>query len=347
MLSCVLSVLLLVGSSNTGDQQQAQGILNALKEQMPNCEMIINPTDLDHYNIALGIGKYGADNIITLQKNKSADIFAWSGHQDEKNIKEFVTGTIVALPSHINSNYLNQLDVIKLPGVPHNTTHNKIINAYKKSTIKIHSSFTLVILGGDATDKYGNIKYFSKADVQKLSYWLEKSNLPSPIIVINGPRTGKHDPLTAQVVHPHNYSKEIDSITQYFIDSLKQLGLQTQLFNFGFDSTPSAYYPLLGAVYSNPGSIILVPGESVSMISEIIDLFPKNNFIIYTNSSMNTEHYKFIKDLEAYGIMQLKERSGHYHLQQHQQNTYEHIPAANVVANKIASKLPKKLLKAA
>ena len=68
MIGCVLTVLLLVGPDNAGDYLQAQGILSELERSMPNCSVEVDSKNVDHYDLALAIGKKGAEELYKAKK---------------------------------------------------------------------------------------------------------------------------------------------------------------------------------------------------------------------------------------------------------------------------------------
>lgn len=103
------------------------------------------------------------------------------------------------------------------------------------------------MLSGDAPDQE-KMKYFTKESVDvlllRLSYLLavrRTEGFDCTIIVQNGPRTGKHDPLTGkeQCLHKFNHGEDpqsaIDPISSYFINKLEENGIRHYFYNFSFE----------------------------------------------------------------------------------------------------------------
>lgn len=57
----------------------------------------------------------------------------------------------------------------------------------------------------------------------------------------------------------------------------------------------SMYKAIIGAILHNDHGLIIVPGESTSMISEITDILPNNKIAVYYNSVMNESHENHIQ----------------------------------------------------
>jgi hypothetical protein len=87
---------------------------------------------------------------------------------------------------------------------------------------------------------------------------------------------------------------KIDFVTQTF---MKELGTglsqkQVQLFNFQFGQA-SPYKAVLSILHKTKGDLIL-PGESVSMISESVDELA-GQVIVYDTPSMNPAHQAYVQ----------------------------------------------------
>ncbi|MEC7529634.1 MAG: hypothetical protein VX807_09510, partial [Pseudomonadota bacterium] len=66
------------------------------------------------------------------------------------------------------------------------------------------------------------------------------------------------------------------------------------------------YTELLGAV-ANSDSIIYIPGESTSMISEALSVIPAEKIYIYDTDSMSEAHHKHVKyTADKFPIFHLK-----------------------------------------
>ena len=171
------------------------------------------------------------------------------------------------------------------------------------------------MLGGDSINKNGGIQYFTKKQAKILAYevlTLQKKN-PSFLLITNGPRTGKYNEKTDKKTTAHSKSKihktcDIDEISKTFLNELRKNELQNKknwlFFNFCFKEK-SLYKALLGSLifYSKKNkskSNLILPAESISMLSEASSIFSKFQDIkvmSYETSAMNPEHKAFLDEL--------------------------------------------------
>ena len=211
---------------------------------------------------------------------------------------------IIVLPVHVlNKDNSKQLasdytTLVPTIGVAHNVqqlTIEKEYNKYK-SSFPVSDKYLAVILAGDAPDSSAEMHYYTATEAEKLAQYV--SNMATSenyaVLVTNGPRTGKYDSKTGEEQNVHN-NGIIDPVTLKFTEILEKNKVSYKLFDFQ-KGQPNAYKEaIFGAILYNPGSEILVPGESTSMISECLDTLPKDRAIIYYNSAMNINHDKHVE----------------------------------------------------
>jgi hypothetical protein len=80
-----------------------------------------------------------------------------------------------------------------------------------------------------------------------------------------------------------------------------------KLLDFQFGS-PSMYKAVIGVTKINDGSEFWVPGESTSMISELIDLFGR--ITVYDHKAMLDTHRNHVSTEFNHGRINLLDRSG-------------------------------------
>lgn len=258
--------------------------------------------------IVISAGKYGIDAIKRLKAMYGDHIFAI--HVFHQMIKEekfshsdlLDKADIIALPSHaLNKDFKSELansktNLIETIGVAHNSKKEDLVNAYDeyKELLPKAEKYMGIILPGDAPDSNGKMKYYTPEMAamlaQQISGLAKEKNYV--ILITNGPRTGKHNPNTGEVLINHQ-DGIIDDVTLKFIEKLKSYNIEFKLFDFqrGQQNHKNLIF---GAILKNPGSIILAPGESTSMISECTDLMEAGSVIIYMNEAMNENHKKHV-----------------------------------------------------
>jgi hypothetical protein len=166
------------------------------------------------------------------------------------------------------------------------------------------------------------------------------------LLILNGPRTGKHDQKTGKVIETSHRNGHTDHITTTFIEGLKVHGLvpgqDFTLLDFQFGK-PSVYPVVLGALYVTR-SPIFVAGESTSMVSEIVDCLPKGLVTAYTNNAMNENHVRHFKSEQAAGrIAVLENKDGKWQLLKALSGDPKaNRPASQIIAEAIKNRFQEK-----
>ena len=225
---------------------------------------------------------------------------------------------MVALPAHA----LNQEDenligkkLLKTIGVAHNLTQEELLKEYeqKKSQkpedpipedpIPEASRYLMVVLGGDAPDSTGKQNFYTPQEAQQLAEFCNsKAEEGYFIIATNGPRTGLHNPQTSEKLNSHRVTilengeatYDLDEVSKAFCDKIKSPDFKFFDFKFLPKGVDSSYKALLYATSQKEGSLVLMPGESTSMISEACDFLKPQSVIIYKNGAMNQVHYDHV-----------------------------------------------------
>lgn len=171
----------------------------------------------------------------------------------------------------------------------------------------LNNPYIIVMLPGDAPDMQEKMRYFTKQSAYELfqdifQLW-EKKGRKHKILVQNSPRTGKYNPENGSIIcnHEHqkgnNYQETVDEVSHYFTELLEKSKVEYSFFNFSFEidgsikKAISVYEPLLYlAQIPNQDNIYIVPGESVSMISQVTLYLPAEKIIVFMPDSMDASH---------------------------------------------------------
>ena len=303
------TIYFLVNDSNVGDNLTAHAIAHGLKDNLGNTYDVteINKDNLKFINdliedndIVVGAGLH---NLFILTDLNAFTI--WSCHQLPDVGIDFINMIdLVALPKHAfyrSSSDVITTNLLETSGVAHSRRAEDIIQAYSDSTIKRNGCYDFLILGGDAPEENGNMKYFSaKAATSITNYVSNHRDQNSHLLLTNSHRTGKHNPSTGNIIE---YGSEIDNISKECLANI--MGIEHDFFNAR--SATNNYPALLGAIITHAESKIYIPGESISMISEALSLFPMENIFIYETDSMSGSHYAHLKSiLDRYPVNYLK-----------------------------------------
>lgn len=330
---------LLYDGARAGEKSQVLGVANSLKEHLPKDtirkEFELKDKDkfladvrgnLKEQSNDKGIilaAEVGSMDILKQLKLQSNIVMAHSSHQYTKNhasLKDIAD--IVALPQYVVTDEVHKAIesphtiLISTTGVPHNVSPETITEAYQqnKDSLPPAERYIGIILGGDAETPEGKVRYYTAQEAMELASYIvpqvkkEKAHL----LILNGPRTGKHDQKTGKLIETSHRDGSVDAITMAFIESLQAQGLNQgpdfTLLDFQFGK-PSAYPVVLGALYATK-SPIFVAGESTSMVSEAADCLPHDLVTAYTNGAMNENHKKHCVSENETGRINILENNG-------------------------------------
>jgi len=307
-------VILLSNHDNAGDHNQVMGIARAFKGFSPDVtvedvntkttpgsdiQKMVTP---DEEVIVIASGEGGIVGIQDLTPQKNLVICLTShmilgGYSDPKLMEKV---NFLALPIHASEEIASEWKdkLINTTGVAHNRTEEDAHKAYAlgKDTLPSCPSYYAVYLGGDAPTPQKEMKRFTEADAKNLADYAAQEAGESCILVLNGPRTGKHDANLQEIKTAHR-DGQLDHVTAAFKEQLESRIDPKKVhvidFQFGQNLPYNTFDLVLGALIENKGEI-LVPGESTSVISEAIDVLPAGMVTIYDNSATNEVHEKHI-----------------------------------------------------
>jgi len=369
---------LLYDGIRAGEKNQVHGIARALKEHLPedtvqkefdlkekeaflaDAHENLSREDSQNKGVILAAEVTGIDVLRQLKPQKNV-IIAHSSHQftkDHARLKD--VADIVALPEYaVTAEVLKAIEspyttLIQTAGVPHNLSPAAIEEAFQDNKVIIippAPAYVGVILGGDAETPEGKLLYYTAEEARELAFHIapQVKEKQSHLLILNGPRTGKHDQNTGKMIEGSHRDGKLDAITSAFKDSLLKEGLiegkDFTLFDFQFGK-PSAYPVVLGALLKTKGPIF-VAGESTSMVSETADCLPKGLVTAFTNHAMNENHKKHCSsEKEAGRISILENTDGKWRLLEAKETggLNSSRPASQIIAESIKKRFEEKVL---
>jgi len=268
-------------STNTGEQAMIKSLRLAINED----------SFLKSQEIIIGAGISGCEAFtITAKPRQTNILLVWQWLDEMKNLAE---GTVVVLPEHAidkNFNSIRQkIKLITINGVLHTRTMNNITKENSK-LIKQNTDM-IVMLAGDTQQADGTWVLYTEKMAKEL---IEKLPSNINIIFLNGPRTGKHKMVNGIAIASETAHRvTIDEVTQFLIDtSATKKSWQVIDFKFGQDSL---WGPALKFCLERPETIMVLPGESTSMISEALTLGIRP--VIYKHKAMTKTSKRYVDEL--------------------------------------------------
>lgn len=262
----------------------------------------------------LAVGEKGADFFIKFHKKgwplPSKTLLCHLSHQVTGKHGDLLGKVhLLALPAHaLTHSFRRQIatqetqfktKLVETIGVAHALTQEDIAEDYQKNKSRLplqnlkSRHLVMVMIAGDSTNPDGSIHIYTENSARLLAQSL-KHNLPSNsyFIILNGPRTGKYDPKTHAIRDFPNASS--DPVTIAFLEELEKQGFRKDV-DFAFFpfklGQPSIYKTVLGLLHLQKGTVVL-PAESISMLSESIDVLPLCRLLIYCHEAMNEYHFR-------------------------------------------------------
>ena len=301
-----LHVFSLVNQAHVGDSNQIKGVIAAFQEHPE--QPVIQRDQLDDLKgcdkpLVLVAGAAGFKQLLAISLPPQA-MRCFLTHQAPGDLQELVGRIdLLALPTHAISNdietWATKHNIVLVPtvGVAHNTSAKTVTDAYWAGLdlIKVSKPYLAVMLGGDAPQADGTIRYYTTEEAQAFAVTIAAlaKQQGASVLVLNGPRTGKFDPVSCiENTGVHRDGKQ-DLVTKVFMHELAQQKLMAQLFDFQFGQ-PSQFHAVLGAIKATNG-VMVVNGESTSMVAECTTVLDPKQILLATNGAMNETHHKHVQ----------------------------------------------------
>ncbi|MFU7500572.1 MAG: hypothetical protein ACJBCI_02590 [Candidatus Tisiphia sp.] len=313
------------------DKSQLETVKDQIKGQISSNKNLAIIVSVGYYGIE-SITKLKSDpelakNIIAVHLSHQLLDNGTLSHKQlvQEKRDNFLGADIIALPSHAldkqNTKLTGKLTgvntiLLTTNGVAHNMQVSDIESEYAafKSMFSSFDKYLAVILAGDVPEN-GTYHCYTNKEAEKLANYVSNLALKNNyfVLVSNGPRTGKYDCQNNKELSVHEKDSIMDTVTPSFQRVLQENRVPFKLFDFK-KGQPSMYKAILGAVLYNKHSLIIVPGESTSMVSETVDMLPAKTVTVYYNSTMNETHKRHIKNEFNEGRVSIIDENMHLHL---------------------------------
>jgi len=344
----------LIDESFVGDANQIKGVIAALREQYAG-PVVEHGTLADLPTLSRAVIIAGSARMQELAALPlTPGIYrVLCMHQAPANLVDLGGKLdLLALPTHATTSEITAwadehgTRLVQTVGVAHNTSVSTVEQAYQdhRAALPLPPPYLAVMLGGDAPDTNNVMRYYTEHEAQALAKAAttlargQKANL----VVLNGPRTGKHDPKTGMVRAQAHRDGAVDPATAAFIHAAAQEGFTAGsnllLLDFQFGK-PSLFNAVLGALRATQGKII-INGDSISMISECTTVLNPDQVILASNAAMSEIHHAYLKQEHACGRASLLSDTGGLILPD--STATPPPPAAQAIAHTLLNQLNKK-----
>ncbi len=309
-------------NTNVGDNNVAQAIINELKDNYKNNDVITsvlnigtkeNLIDTKKYlttfktepetdYVFIGAGDLSVDPLVEAKKAIPEAVTVYASHQSRPNLKEAQEYLDkIALPAVDTFKTKTPSKLISTLGVASLITKEDVIKIYndkKDNIIQSDNGYIMAVMGGDATNPAEDVQHYTPKEAIKLADHLTKMFIKSngkKLLITNGPRTGKHISGTKEVTQNHRGDTPLDPCSQALVDRLEKNGLcpdvdfQFSDFRYLEKGVDSAYMSFLGAAATSSESEVLIAGESTSMLTDCNQV-GISSLTSFNNAAMNPNH---------------------------------------------------------
>ena len=272
--------------------------------------------------ICLAVGEKGLDALSKLDLSKKKFMVGLSLHQYFPKIGNLINQNaldFIAIPKNVidteeKRQIIAHIDSWLTLGIPtKNLSVGELKKSYKEWYVPnkpaVGHNYIIIMLPGDAPRDDGKYNLFTKESANDLfvkihTLW-NKTGQNHKIIIQNSPRTGKFDE-DGNILCAHEYTKgenpekAVDDISLYFKTLLDASNIPYEFYNFAFELDKgskkpiSVYNPLLYLAQLKKESYFILPGESISMISQLPVYLKPDQIIVFEPSSMNDQHKKVL-----------------------------------------------------
>lgn len=324
-----MKLFILTNSAFTGDNNQLLGIAKAFAmpcEQNFIPENEFNVSMLNDDDQVLVAGDHGIQMARNIKIARPMIHVTWSGHiifQDFSTIENEHWPDIIALPgSVVTDPFIEQLPqqctLVRTDGVAHHVDDATVAAAFNTFEQPLPSLDFIncigIVIAGDAPAADKIIQCFDQTDALKQAKLIAQSIKKNvmdlehtALMITNGPRTGKYDPITKMPLVPDPHHSGIsDVVSDAFVNELKeQFPGKVFFYDFQFGQK-SAYQPMMHRVCQAEMALWFVSAESSSMVTESSLLGEKNiPVIVYIPVSANENHMTLVADARQNGLISM------------------------------------------
>ena len=281
-----------IPTHNKGEQAMIQSIRTAI-DQATNLPLV-----------RVGAGQSGAQ---AFQKPSPAGVtsllVSW---QWLERMDTLAPGTVVVLPEHALDEHAqevvrkNKLHLILIEGVLHGRRFATLSQEppLPLSALAKESFQYIVMLGGDTEQLDGTWALYTPQMANDL---LQRLPSKAPILILNGPRTGKYQSVQPLVENKEAHRTQTDPLTGFVQEQARGRPWSVIDFKFGPEGQPPLSYwgSALKYCLEHPETILVLPGESTSMISEALSL--GLHPAIFVHSAMTAPSRRYVAHLVKRG----------------------------------------------
>lgn len=236
--------------------------------------------------VNIGAGTSGCKGLSNSHNSSDINVLlTWKMLEDMKTLPK---DTIVVLPKHAISDHPDEnVKYHAIHGVLHERSQQSV---QKENANKVSSKTKMIImLAGDTQQDDGSMSLYT---TDMVASFIAELPQDQDILILNGPRTGKYKTSGSDIIiDDQAHRTGIDDVTQKAIASSNDSWI-VEDFVYG---TPSLWGPALKFCMDNPETILVLPGESTSMISEALSLGIAP--AIHEHSAMTPSSFKYVDQL--------------------------------------------------
>lgn len=187
----------------------------------------------------------------------------------------------------------------------------------------LDKKYIIISLPGDIEEGDKRINRFTKESADKLfdsvfELW-KKTGAEVELLIQNSPRTGRFDENN-EVSCSHEFKAgnlpPMDHITEHFIKKVSMNRVPYRLFNFGFEiqegrrKKPCSVSEALLHVAENTDSYYIIPGDSLSYISQLTQILKPERILVFQSSSMNEYNHELLSSALGKGYLSVLKENG-------------------------------------
>ncbi|CAM3602252.1 hypothetical protein BOSP111201_14965 [Bordetella sputigena] len=305
------------------------------------------------YGLAPTLGAVPVDDVI---------MTAFTGHKltaDMKHARRLPA--VVALPaSEVTGPDRHTLEdkstLVLTPGVAHDMSAESVAAAARDYQAKgykplpaIDGDTVTILVGGDVVERdeatdVRTLRRLAPRDARRQARLIADMELAGRkrchFLIVSSPRSGKFLADGSEASPNPHRTRTRDAVTQAFEDTLRAYpDVRVDVFDFQHDESPSAYRPLLHAYRqaSGPTGRIHVPGDSVSMVSEVASMLP-GAMVIDETASMGDSQRRAADAIAAESGIAVLRRDGSIEAGKGARATPP-VPAARRIADAIVARI--------
>ncbi len=234
----------------------------------------------------------------------------WSGNQFYSDLSQAQNHLdFIAIPQYAltesDKRRLDESKLIMTSGIPHQVRKEHLFSSLKslKTVLpEANNGYLMVSLSGDTEKQDSSIQPYTADEAKSFGKYIGRLAVAENkhVLVTNGPRTGKHC-----VAERLPNSQALDSVSQAFVEGLREVGCQEIEFFPFVKEDINALRSFMALIIDNPEpkNTLYLPIDSATSLCEIASLItPGANLICYDSSVTSESHKAHAKLLQENGL---------------------------------------------